>query len=142
MLDIESLICFQFCPAVFTLFFLVGAIQHIYSLGKSKSRIRKEMSATVLWKKVMLIGLVEKSQYHTCLAKKLCYIYWGYLLFLVLSIITLAISLAGLSTKRLLIYLVVTKLFLFDIPLNLYFFCMTKFDSKHGGITYVWSKNE
>ena len=75
MLSRELLLCLLFGPIVFTSIFLWSAVYHLFELGKSKTRIKKEKKTISLLNKLLLIGYAERCENHNSIAKRLCYIY-------------------------------------------------------------------
>lgn len=131
-----------FCPAIFTFICLWGAVQHLFELGKSKTGIKKERKSISPLKKLLLIGYAEKSKYHTAKAKRFCCVYWGYVMIMLVCIVLWLLSALLPAAGKFTSICVLAKLVVFDIPVNIYGFVMTKHDSKHGGVTWVWTKNE
>ena len=137
LLSREALVCLIFCPAFFTFITLSTAIQYLFELGKSNSRIKKEKAAIPLIKKLLLKEYAEKCRYHISTAKTLCRLYWAYLFLLFLCIVLWMLSAAAAKFAPVFTVVVLTKL-MFDIGINLYGFAMSRWDRKHGGVTYKW----
>lgn len=140
--NLALLLCILFCPTVFTLIYLLGSVYHIYALGKSKTKIKKEKKLIPFYKKVLLLGYPESCKYHMKTAKKLCYAYWIYLLVCFLCLALFFISRCHAAIYSVFSKSVFVKLFALDIPINLYGFIMTKHDKVNGGSTWVWTDND
>ena len=138
----KLVLCLLLCSMLFTNLWLVTAVLHLYELGKSKTRIRKESEIIPFCKKLLLIGFLEKCQYHSKLAKRLCYVYW---INLICTFVCIALSVLSIITSNHEIVFGVcglVKIILLDVPINLYAFIMTKHDKKHGGVTWRWTKED
>lgn len=134
----EVLLCLLFCPAFFTSIFLRGAVYHLFELGKSKTRIKKEKKAMSISKKLSLAGYVEICKYHASTAKRLCYIFWVYYITIFVCIVVWILSAIIPETEEFFSICVLVKVFVLDVPVNAYSFAMTK-HNKSGGVTWVWT---
>ena len=141
MSSIERMLVLLFAPIAFTAVFICDAVHHLYSLGKSKTRIAKERNSIPAFKKFILLGYVEKCNYHVSTAKKLCVVWWGYLLITLTCVLLFVLSAAIAKGSFLFYVCVFIKVFVFDVPINIYGLLMTR-HSKKGGIEWVWTKNE
>lgn len=139
MLSKEVLLCLLFCPIFFTYIYLWSAVHHLFELGKSKTRIKKDKKMIPITKKILLIGYVERCEYHAITAKRFCYIYWGYILITLVCIVFWLLSILFPTVEEFFSICVLAKVFIFDIPVNVYSFIMTKHDKKNGGTTWVWT---
>ena len=142
MLSREALLCFLFCPAAFSIYYLWDAVHHLFTLGKSKTKIKKENLLIPLYKKILLVGYAKRCEYHISVAKYLCYVYWGYLLITLVCTAFWMLSIIDSSVEEVFSLCVLAKVFIFDIPVNIYSFIMTKHDKKHGGVTWVWTDKD
>ena len=52
------------------------------------------------------------------------------------------LSIIDSSVEEVFSLCVLAKVFIFDIPVNIYSFIMTKHDKKHGGVTWVWTDKD
>ena len=142
MLNREVLLCLLFCPVFFTSIFLWSAVYHLFELGKSKTRIKKEKKTTPLIKKLLLIGYAERCEYHTTTAKRLCYIYWGYVMVTFVCVAFGILSIIIPEAERTFSICVLIKVLILDIPVNTYGFIMTKHNKTSGGSTWVWTDKD
>lgn len=142
VLSKEVSLCLLFCPACFTYIYLWSAVHHLFELGKSKTRIKKEKKMIPFTHKLLLIGYAERCEYHTVTAKRLCYIYWGYILITLVCIAVWVLSMMFPAAEKLLSICVLVKVLILDIPVNTYGFIMTKHDKKRGGSTWVWTDKD
>ena len=142
MLSREVLLCLLFCPAVFTSIFLWSAVYHLFELGKSKTRIKKEKKTISILKKLLLIGYAERCEYHTSTARRLCYIFWGYALITFVCIVFWILSIIIPEAEEFFSICVLVKVLALDIPVNTYSFIMTKHNKSSGGSTWVWTDKD
>lgn len=142
MLSGEVLLCLLFCPAVFTSIFLWSAVYHLFELGKSKTRIKKEKNTISIFKKILLIGYAERCEYHTSTARRLCYIFWGYALIIFVCIVFWILSIIIPEAEEFFSICVLVKVLALDIPVNTYSFIMTKHNKSSGGSTWVWTDKD
>lgn len=142
MLSREVSLCLLFCPILFTYIFLWSAVHHLFELGKSKTRIKKEKKRIPIAKKILLIGYAERCEYHTIAAKRLCYIYWGYILITLVCIVILVLAMMFPIAEKFFSVCVLIKVVVLDVPVNLYSFIMTKHDKIRGGSTWVWTDKD
>ena len=124
-------------PAFFTGTWLLTAVHHLFELGENKTRIKKEHSQLPAWKRFLLIGYAEGCEYHSDVAKRLCYLFWAYALVALVCMTLLLLSLVLPQVQDILIVCVYIKLIVLDIPVDLFGFVMTK-RGKHGGVTWRW----
>ena len=142
MLSREALLCLLYCPVVFTSILLWSAIYHLFELGKSKTRIKKEKKTISNFKKILLIGYAERCEYHTSTAKRLCYIYWGYALITFVCIVFWIFSIIIPEAEEFFSICVLVKVLLSDVPVNTYSFIMTKHNKISGGSTWIWTDKD
>lgn len=142
MLSREVLLCLLFCPVVFTSIFLWSAVYHLFELGKSKTRIKKEKKTISIFKKILLIGYAERCEYHTSTARRLCYIFWGYALITFVCIVFWILSIIIPEAEEFFSICVLVKVLALDIPVNTYSFIMTKHNKSSGGSTWVWTDKD
>lgn len=142
MLSRDVLLCLLFCPNFFTSIYLWSAVHHLFELGKSKTRIKKEKKAISIFNKLLLIGYAKRSEYHTSTAKRLCYIYWGYALITFICIILWIFSILIPETEEFVSICVLVKVIVFDVPVNIYSFILTKHNKINGGITWLWTDKD
>ena len=139
MINTEAIICLTFCPAFFTCICLWTAIHHLFELGKSKSRIRKIKNSIPFFRRIMLVGYVEKCEYNISTAKRLYYLSLGYVFAMLVCIVLLIISTIDPQVFKVFSIFVYVKVFVLDIPVNIYGLVMTRPDKKRGGVTWVWT---
>lgn len=142
MLSKEVLLCLLFCPAFFTYIYLWSGVHHLFELGKSKTRIKKEKKTIPFIKKLLLIGYGERCEYHTITAKRLCHIFWGYILITLVCIAAWVFAMMFPAAEKFFSVCVLAKVLILDIPVNIYGFIMTKHDKKRGGSTWVWTDKD
>lgn len=142
MLNRNVLLCLLFCPNLFTSIYLWSAVHHLFELGKSKTRIKKEKKTISIFSKLLLIGYAKKCEYHTSKAKRLCYIYWGYTLITFICIVFWLLSIRIPEMKEFFSICVLVKVIMLDIPVNIYGFVMTKHNKTNGGSTWVWTDKD
>lgn len=142
ILSWDVLLCLLFCPNLFTSIYLWSAVHHLFGLGKSKTRIKKEKKTISIFNKLLLIGYAERCEYHTATAKRLCYIYWGYALITFVCIVFGILSRIIPEAEEFFSICVLVKVFGLDIPVNTYSFIMTKHNKTSGGITWVWTEKD
>lgn len=142
MLSRDALLCLLFCPNLFTSIYLWSAVHHLFELGKSKTRIKKEKKAISIFNKLLLIGYAERCEYHTSTAKKLCYIYWGYTLITFVCIVFWILSILIPKTNEFFSICLLVKVLVLDIPVNIYGFIKTKHDKINGGSTWRWTDKD
>ena len=142
MLSREVLLCLLFCPVVFTSIFLWSAVYHLFELGKSKTRIKKEKKTISILKKLLLIGYAERCEYNTSTARRLCYIFWGYALITFVCIVFWILSIIIPEAEEFFSICVLAKVLVLDIPVNTYSIIMTKHNKTSGGSTWVWTDKD
>lgn len=125
-------------PAVFTIFWLRDAVQHLYKLGKSKTRTKKERKTFSMCNKFFLVGYWKTCLFYQSTAKNITIIYRLYIV--TIAICFLLFFACEISFHFTLIFklFVFIKCLLLDIPIMIYSFIMTKHDKKHGGVTWRW----
>lgn len=138
----EELLCLLFCLIFFAYIHLWNAVLHLFELGKSKARIKKDKMMIPITKKILLIGYAERCKHHAITAKRLCYIYWGYTLITLVCIVFWVLSFMFPEVEKIFSICVFVRVFLLDIPINIYSFIMTKHDKKRGGVTWVWTDKD
>lgn len=142
MLSRDVLFCLLFCPNLFTSIFLWSAVHDLFELGKSKTRVRKEKKTISKLKRIMLIGYAERCKSRVSIAKRLCYIYWIYALITFIGIVFSILSIMIPEAEELFLICVLAKVFVLDIPVNVYSFIMTKHNKTSGGVTWVWTDKD
>lgn len=142
MFDTGILIISFVVTPLFSVFQLRSAINHLCSLGKSKTKLKKERRGISVGKRILLLGYVETCKYYSSKARKFRYIYWSYIIILFICIILWLLSAFTSSLSQTLKLCALAKIYVLDIPINLYSFIMTKHDKKHGGCTWVWDIND
>ena len=137
-MDKASLICLLFCPAFFSLIHLWLAVNHLFKLGKSKTKVRKEKKEIGFVEKILLIGYAKKCKYYNTTANMLCNVYWLYIITFfcgtILSFISMMIPMFGKLAST----LVIAKVVVLDIPINIYSLIMTKHNKRGGGVVWRW----
>lgn len=136
----DILACLLFVPTSFTLAFLLSALSSIHSLGKSKTKRKKELHQVPVWRKVLLLGYVESCKCHVRNAKRLCILYRFYL-----TVLFLCLGIWGLKNTSTTLYYVsqcciLVKVIILDVPINAFSCIMTE-HGKNGGVTWKWEKN-
>ena len=139
-MDKASLICLLFCPAFFSLIHLWLAVNHLFELGKSKTKVRKEKKGLVLWKKLLLIEYAKNCKYYSTTAKRLSNIYWLYIFIVFCGATLLFISTFLPMIETVLTIFVISKVIVLDIPINIYSLIMTKHNKRGGGVVWRWEK--
>ena len=117
-------------------------MQHLFELGKSKTRIRKEKKAISRLKKLLLTGYAERCEHHVSTAKRLCYIFWAYAAGMLVCVALWAISTIAPGAEKVFSVCVLAKVIILDIPVNTYSFIMTKHSRSPGGITWRWTEED
>lgn len=135
--DTGEMLCTLFLLPFFTQIILGTAVSHIHDLGKSRSYLKKNRGNRPLWKRLLLIGYAQECKYYTAQAKRLTIIYWIGFLWPIAAVLCWALSEALPSVLPVLRVLVYGKGILFDIPVFVFFFLMTK-HAKTGGVTWKW----
>ena len=126
----------------FSLICLVTAVKHIYELGKSNTRQRKDKSEILFLKRLLLSGYVERCKYHRKKAAFFHKIYLVYLFVTIAASILLFLRLMFPILSPFTAALIYGRLFLMDLPINLSFLFFFTKHGKNGGVTYTWTKNE
>lgn len=136
----DALICFMFFPNFFTIFTMFNLMHSLFSMGKSKTRAKKERRSIMFCKKVLMCGYADRVECYPRFAKMLCYTYWAYISWWILGIIMLLLSPILSVVERILGYWILMKVFIFDIPFALFVFVMTDYSKKDGRIKWRWEK--
>ena len=139
-MDKASLICLLFCPAFFSIGFLWTAVDHLFELGKSKTKVKKEKKEIGLVEKILLIGYAKKCKYYSTTAKRLSNIYWLYIFIVFCGATLLFISTVLPMIETVLTIFVISKVIVLDIPINIYSLIMTKHNKRGGGVVWRWEK--
>lgn len=135
--DKDSIITIFLVLPIFTQFILRSAVCHIHDLGKSKTFRKKGHRSLSLFQKVLLIGYAEDCKYYTSQAKKLRIAYWVGIFYPIVAVVCWILSSAFPLAVYVLQGLLYVKVVLFDIPVFVFFFLMTK-HGKNGGVTWKW----
>lgn len=132
-------LCLFFCLSFFSIIHLRSAVYHLFSLGKSRTRVKKEEKSMDWVSKALLYGYFQKVQQRRILAQRICTVYWIYLVLIVIGLCILTLS--ALSSLNMVLFTAVVyiKLIILDIPINLYSFVMTK-HNQNGGVTWRWTE--
>lgn len=138
MLSREVLVCLLFCPLFFSIIYLRGAVLHLFELGKSKSKIKKDREAMLFIEKMSLVGYVKRCEHHTLIAKRLSHIYCVYILVTFSCIFFLLLSTPFPVVGKVFPICVLARIIALDIPINIFGLIMTKHDTKNGGSTWIW----
>lgn len=133
-----SMTVFQFLPIFYTIFWLRSGVYHIFRLGKSKTRIKKELKQITLLHRISLTGFLLKTEYHTSTARALCIVYWWYIIAAAFSSIVWLLSSFFPGIIRISWLCTLVRIIVFDISINIYAFVMTK-HGKNGGVTWRWT---
>lgn len=133
----DGVICLIFLLPLFTQAILNSAVCHIHDLGKSKTFRKKEKRDFSLLKKILLIGYVENCKYYVTQAKRLRSIYQVGIAYQIICLLCCVFSGLFSLAGTFLYYLVYARVVIFDIPVFLFFFLMTK-HGKNGGVTWKW----
>lgn len=126
----------------FSLTWLFGAIRHIYELGKSNTRQKKDKNEIPIVKKFLLSGYVERCKYHRKKAEIFQKIYLVYISITIAASIFFILQLVLPDIKTVTAALVYSRIILMDLPINLLFFFFFTKHGKNGGITYKWTVNK
>lgn len=135
----ESLAALLFCSAFFTVIWLRTAVYHLFCLGKSNTRIKKLKNQFSFLQKLSMRGYVQACKYHATTARRLYYVNLVYVFAMAICILLWLLSCLIPAISRAFSISVLLKLFLLDIPVNIFSFFMTKY-AKSGGITWRWTK--
>ena len=142
MPDYNSMLGIFYLVPFFSLICLVTAVKHIYELGKSNTRQRKDKSEIPFVKRLLLSGYVERCKYHRKKAAFFHKIYLVYLFVTIAASILLLLRLMFPILSPFTAALIYGRLFLMDLPINLSFLFFFTRHGKNGGVTYTWTKNE
>lgn len=126
------------CPSLFTFTFIVTAILHIFKLGKSKKRIKKESKTIPVFEKLTLKGYVDRCEHHKKIATRIRKFFGVYLLALMGGIIVCLLSFFLVFLKYIANCYGFIKFLSLDVPFVLYSIFNTKNNRKHGGVTWKW----
>lgn len=135
----DGIICSLFLIPIFINIILRSAICHIYELGKSKTFLKKHKQGLPFIKKLFLIGYVENCKYYTAQARRLRDLYWITSIYQIVCILCWLLSFPFSLAETVLRYFILIKGILFDGPIVLSFFFMTK-HGKNGGVTWKWEE--
>lgn len=135
--DAEGQLCALLMLSFFTQIILGAAVSHIHDLGKSRSYLKKSRGNRPLWKCFLLIGYAQECKYYAAQAKGLTIAYWIGFLWPIVSMLCWALSRVFSPVLPVLRMLVYGKGILFDLPVFVFFFLMTK-HAKNGGVTWKW----
>lgn len=135
--NMEVHFCVLLIISFFTQLILGTAVCHIHDLGKSKTFLKKHRKDCPLWKRVLLIGYARECKYYADQAQRLTIAYWIGFVWPVVDVLSLVWYRTFGSALHVLRVLVYGKGILFDIPVFVFFFLMTK-HGKNGGVTWKW----
>ena len=135
--DTGGLLCALLLIPFFTQIILGTAVSHIHDLGKSRTFLKKNRRNRPLWKRFLLIGYAQECKYFATQAKGLTIAYWAGFLWPIASLLCWALSEVFPSVLPVLRVLVYGKGILFDVPVFVFFFLMTR-HAKTGGVTWKW----
>ena len=142
MSDLHSTLVLFYLLPLLSLTWLVNAIKHIYELGRSITRRRKDKAEMTFMKRLLLSGYVERCKYHRKTAGFFQKIYLVYIAITIAASLLLLLHLLFPGIWPLAAVLVYGRIFLMDVVINLsFFFCFTNY-RKDGRITMKWTKNE
>lgn len=140
MSNIGDQLVLLFVPNVFSVFTLVSSIRSLYSLGKSKTRMKKESRSIPILEKLCLIGYVKRCNFYPKTARRLCQTYWAYGFFWMIGIVLVILSYCIPPLEYICSIWTMIKILVFDIPLVFYIFIMTKYCKQDGRIMWRWEK--
>lgn len=133
----DTIICLLFLIPIFTVTILRSSIIHIFELGKSKTRLKKITRQIQIHERILLLGYVERCEYHIRQARNLRYIYWLFLSFQLFAVVCWLFSFVLASFMVILQYVLFFRVLILDIPTLVLFFMMTK-HGENGGVTWKW----
>lgn len=144
-MSIPALIGTLFITSLCSSTLLASAVRHLYSLGKSRTRLKKEQKEGRLWDKLTLNFYLAGCEYHSVTAKKLCRFYWLYWSVAALCLLALGLEVFFPGLHRACEYLVLSKTFLMDLPVLIWQILMTK-TKKQGNCrrfsTWAWEADK
>ena len=115
-------------------------MNHLFELGKSKTKVKKEEKEIGLVEKILLIGYAKKCKYYITTAKRLSNIYWLYLFIVFCGAALLFISTFLPLIEPVLTIFVIAKVIVLDVPINIYSLIMTTHNKRGGGVVWRWKK--
>ena len=127
------------CPTLLSITFLITAILHLFELGKSKTRIKKETQSIPLIEKVSLKGYVDRCEHHKKTANLISKFYLDYLIVVIIGVTIILLSFLITSLCPIAEHFGLVKFLSLDAPFLLFCIFQTKHDRKHGGVTWKWS---
>ena len=127
---------------LFSVFILIGAILHIWELGKSNSARKKIRKQYTLIQRIALKH-VRDNMACKCYPATLRKLFVALRIYLIVSTLTfillvILLLLGPEHYKAALFWGIKLRAYILDIPIFVWFFFMTKHDKKHGGCTWRW----
>lgn len=126
------------CPCFITLTFVVTAILHLFELGKSKTRVKKETKAIPFFKKLSLKGYVDRCEHHRKLAARIRSFYIVYQFVVVVGLAVFLISSFITALAQVANCFGIVKFLTMDCPFIIFSIVNTKYNKKHGGVIWKW----
>lgn len=126
------------CPCFITLTFVITAVLHLFELGKSKTRVKKESNAIPIVKKLSLKGYVDKCEHHQNLAFRIRSFYIVYLFVVIVGVAVFLLSYFVTTLARAANCFGIIKFLTMDSPFIIFSISNTKHDSRHGGVVWKW----
>ncbi len=127
-----------------SIFELSGAILHIWRLGKSKSTLEKIRKQYTLIQRIALKHVRDNKacKYFPATLQKL---FVALRIYMIVSAVTLVLLVILLLLgpehyNAALFWGIKLRAYIFDIPIAVWSFFMTKHDKKHGGCTWRWEE--
>lgn len=130
-------------PSFVSFYLISDAVIHIFELGKSKSHLKKIRKSYTFGQRIAMKHIsADNCKYYKKTVRWLLLIRKVYLI--VFAVFSLFAILTFVSDKLYIAWSwgIRGKGIIIDVPIMLYFFTMTKFDLKHGGITWRYTKDE
>lgn len=126
------------CPCFITLTFVITAILHLFELGKSKTRVKKESNSIPVFKKLSLKGYVDRCEHHQKLAARIRSFYIAYLFVVIVGLAVFLLSSFITTLAQVANYFGIVKFLTVDSPFIIFSIFNTKHNRKHGGVIWKW----
>lgn len=139
MPNTEVTVILLFFPSLLSLFYLGSAYHSVYNIRKSKTAIKKLKKSMKLWQKFFLLYPFDpKSPYYkkVIILRKCYYSAW---LILLLCTFLLVLAIIFPPLTKALFCCVIFKFIVFDVPIGIFGFIMTK-HGKNGGVVWGWEE--
>lgn len=126
------------CPSFITLTFIITAILHLFEIGKSKTRVKKESNSIPIFDKLSLKGYVDRCEHHRKLATRIRRFYLAYQFVLLGGLVVFLLSSRITILMQVAKYYGIVKFLTMDVLFISFSLFNTKHDRKHGGVTWKW----